>query len=817
MERYFTWIIRRRRGVVVVATLAVAAAAASTRGLEIDYSVEQFFPDWGEERAVFDTYREIFPREDAQVVFALQTPDGLDENSYRVLASAADAFEGVGLEEIWWAGRLRPLAEAVEVGLPLGDALADQVATLRSEPLFARFLWNEAGTVHTVQALLPPELNDDGHRRRIASLLEDELSALGTGARWTLSGTPMLRAQVPELLERDQTVLLGGGIALFFVLLYALVGHAGRALLSLAAVLPAYLVTLALMATVGKPVTILTSFIPIVILVVGVCDSTHLLSHWGRHRAGGATAEKAALATFSELASSCFFTSLTTALGFLSLVATGIGVIADFGIFTAVAVMATFAFTMTLLPALLGLGRADGRHEAPRLVGRLVGPVVRSARLVASHASSWVLAAFAAVSVVCLVGAGGLGIDTYLVDDLEEDTRIIQDLRWIEQNGFALFRTNVFLRAEASELVDPAMLAWTERLQRTLEREPLVASTLGLPDLLRLTPRDGSRTAALTSGDMAGLVSGLYQPDAGAAQIVVAVEDAGSRRTLPFLDHLEALLAADPPPFGTASVTGTVVMAHTFSSHVLRSFGPSIALALVMIGLVMVVLFRSLRMGLVALLPNVFPLLVLVGVMAALDVPLKPSSILVFSIAFGIAVDDSIHLMGRFGHLLGRHGRWGRAVRGALRDTGPALVMSTVVVCGGFSLLLLSRFELLQLVGLLTAATAAAALAADLFLFPALLGLVPHPGPRDRRLRAIRSSEPSSPPDAYDRGEPTLEPRSEDGEEVEAAWQREEEKGEARGPEGALRARAAQAAARSCTHEAMGPDGARSPEVAEDR
>jgi predicted RND superfamily exporter protein len=718
MERYFGWVTRRRRLVVLIGAGVAASAAFAARGLEIDYSVEQFFPTWGEERALFDEYREVFAREDAQVVFLLETSDGLDGPSYGLLAVVADAFRSEELEEIWWAGRLAELSDAAGDGAALARAYAE----LRSDPRFAGFLWNEAGSVQTVQALLPPELNDDAHRRDIASRLGKRLAELDIGARWTLSGTPMLRAQVPELLERDQTVLLSGGIVLFFVVLYLFVGHAGRVLLSLAAVLPAYLVTLALMAELGKPVTIMTSFIPIVILVVGVCDSTHLLVHFARHRKAGMTPPEAATATFAELASSCFFTSLTTALGFSSLVATGIGVIADFGVFTALAVMATFAFTVSLLPALLAFGGNGAWAGAREPARRLVRAPVRLARLVARGRPEWPLAAFTLVVVPCVFAGRGLAIDAYLVDDLKDDTRIIQDLRWIEHSGFALFQTNVFLRADAADMTHPAMLAWMERLQRAVEREPIVASTFGLPDLLRAAARRG---AELEPGAVSGLMSGVYRPDADAAQIVVTVADAGSRRTLPFLDRLNGMLRESPPPFGSARVTGTVVMAHTFSSHVLRSFGPSILLALVLIWLIMTLLFRSMRLGLVALVPNVFPLVVLAGAMVALGVSLKPSSILVFSIAFGIAVDDSIHLMGRFGHLLARGHSRERALRRALRDTGPALVMSTVVVSAGFSLLLLSRFQLLHLVGLLTATTAMAALVADLFLFPALLRMVP--------------------------------------------------------------------------------------------
>jgi predicted RND superfamily exporter protein len=341
--------------------------------------------------------------------------------------------------------------------------------------------------------------------------------------------------------------------------------------------------------------------------------------------------------------------------------------------------------------------------------------------------------AFAIVGLSAVALATQLRIDTYLVDDLKEDTYIIQDLRWIEASGFGLFQTNLFVRAAKEELTDPEMMAWFEDFQRFVEKEPLVAATFGLPDLVRSVSRRPVKT--LSQSDIAsamvwarisapGVVEGVYQPDEGAAQIVVAVKDEGSRVTLPFVDRVDDYLAGHPPPAGSAELTGTVRMAHMFSFHVLRSFGPSIVLALALIWGVMSLLFRSARFGLLAMIPNVFPLVVLLGVMVLAGVPLKPSTILVFSIAFGIAVDDSIHMMGRFTQRMSRGSSHGRAVRGALRETGPALVMSTVVVTAGFSLLLISRFELLFLVGLLTATTAVTALVADLFLFPALLGLM---------------------------------------------------------------------------------------------
>jgi hypothetical protein len=524
---------------------------------------------------------------------------------------------------------------------------------------------------------------------------------------------------VPELLEADQTVLLGGGIVLFFVILFAYFRRVGLVLVSLAAVAPAYVLMLALMALMGRPVTILTSFIPIVILVVGVCDTTHLLEHWRRARRDGMGRIDAVTHTLDGLAMSCLFTSVTTAVGFATLAATGIPVVGDFGLFTAFAVLATYAFTLTVLPALLVFVRRMPPARAPK--SGLPVTLVRCARRVLARGDRWVVPAFAVVAVVAAGLASTLRIDTYLVDDLKEETRIKRDVRWIERSGFGLFQTNLFVRADAERLTASETLAWMERFQRFVESEPIVLDSYGLPDVVRST--ESSRYSTISTGAVAAS-SWLLAPEEGAAQVVVAVRDAGSRETLAFFDRVEEHLADDPPPHGRADVTGTVRMAHTFSFHVLRSFGPSILLALGLIWLVMCALFRSVRMGLVAMVPNLFPLVTLAGAMALLGVPLKPSTILVFSIAFGIAVDDSIHLMSRYTQLMAGGRRSGRALRGALRETGPALVMSTVVVSAGFSLLLLSHFELLYLLGLLTALTAISALAADLLVFPALVALV---------------------------------------------------------------------------------------------
>lgn len=712
------WLTRHPLPVVAVSAVGVCLSALAASRVEVDYSVEQFFPTWGEERTVFDEYREIFPGEDAQVAFFLATPTGLDEEGFRTLQRVSEAFQRHGLDEVRWVGS----ELAMDTTTSTSDLRAT-VADARGHPLLDGTLWNADGTVSVVQARLSADMNHDTGRRSLIPSLTEDIEEMGPAHRWVLSGTPVLRAQIPELLEVDQTVLLGGGILLFFVILFAFFRHIGIVLIALAAVAPAYIVTLAVMALADRPVTILTSFIPIVILVVGICDTTHILEHWRRARAAGIGPAEAVGRTFEGLAVSCFFTSVTTALGFASLAATGIAIVSDFGLFTALAVMTTFVFIVTVLPALLA--RVRTQPPATRGSAAPARVVVRFARRVLDRRSRWVIPAFGAVGVACVALGSSLHIETYLVDDLKDDAAIIQDLRWVEEAGFGLFQTNLFIRADANALLDAEMVDWMERFQAEVSSEPLVLGSYGLPDARTTSPVPLDRVPDR-------IPSWMYRPDRDAAQVVITVADAGSRATLAFLDRMDGSLAANPPPVGTAELTGTVRMAHSFSSHMLRSFGPSILLALALIWGVMSLLFRSVRTGLLAMVPNVYPLVVLAGVMALLGVALKPSTILVFSIAFGIAVDDSIHLMSRFRHLLSRGEAPRSALDGALEDTGPALVMSTLVVAAGFSLLLFSRFELLYLLGLLTAVTAVSALAADLLIFPALLqrmGFLEGPSP----------------------------------------------------------------------------------------
>ncbi len=456
----------------------------------------------------------------------------------------------------------------------------------------------------------------------------------------------------------------------------------------------------------------------------------------------------AVVATFATLARSCFFTSLTTALGFVGLVATRNPLVYEFGIVTGLAVIAAFGVTSTLLPALLSFASDLGPDEPlGERLGRSVVSRIEATLRIHPGWPNWV---FAVLLGLGLALGGGLRVHALLIDDLKDGDPILEELRWIEDAGFGVFQVNVFLTNGDGPGHSAEMLRWIRELQAFGEADPVVLGSVGLPQFVdELGAAYGSvpeagvagsgeeRTSATvrSTEEVAELLflselqeldalEDVYLREGGAGQVVFFVRDAGSSALSPFLLGLEDQLTTLPPPRGSATLTGTVKLSQVLWDQMVSRFLPGVAFSIVLVWMAMSWMFRSARLGLVAVVPNLFPLVMLLGLMRLGGFDLKPTTLIVFAIAFGLVADDTIHFLGALVRNVRSSAEVDRVLAETLRKVGSALVVVTVVVVCGFSVLMLSRFQVLFLVGLLTSSAAILALAADLVGFPAFLRAV---------------------------------------------------------------------------------------------
>ncbi len=760
VEGFFRRLVEHRWVVVLLHAGLFIAGLVGARAVRVDYSAEQFLVFEGAAQEVFEQYKEHFPREDLQVSAFLETTGPFTTDEYQTLEQLADAFTDAGLDPVRWIGATDFIQEVIIDGesavefVRLEDRIDVSDATLqtileprRDHPLLVGSLWNQDLTVFGVHGYLAPTENNDTHRREVTAALQSTIADLSeTSGRIVLSGLPVLRTTIPLALEADMTKLLGIGIIISFILLWLYFRRFSVAVLCFAGVAPAIVLTLGLMGYAGQSISVLTSVVPIVILVVALSDATHLIVGTREAWRSGRTITEAVVHTFTNLSRSCFFTSLTTALGFAGLIATRNHLIGEFGVLSALAVIVAYFVTLTLLPALLAFTKDLGPYQdwGERLYRGILARVESLLHLPVL----WPSAAFGILLVVGIVAGSQLRVEAYIIDDLKERDTILEELRWIEDKGFGLFQINVYLAQESDEGHSPEMLQWIEEFQAFVEEDPAVLGSVGLPQIVNeLGTAYGAQPVGSNPARESGLSDGrtgqeitellflaeledddalrdVYLRDAGVGQVIVLVKDEGSSALSPLTARVEDRLQSHPPPTGRATATGTVKLTTVLWDQLISRFVPGIAFSIVLVWLALSWMFRSVWLGLLAVVPNLVPLVLLLGLMGLGGFDLKPSNILVFAIAFGIVADDTIHFLGALARNLRSSNQINAVLAQTIREVGPALVLVTVVVVAGFSTLMASRFQALFLIGFLTASAAVLALLADLVGFPALLRII---------------------------------------------------------------------------------------------
>ena len=767
VENFFRRLVKHRWVVVMLHAGLFIAGLLGARAVRVDYSAEQFLVFEGDAQEVFEQYKEHFPREDLQVSAFLETTGPFTTDDYQTLEQLANAFTNAGLDPVRWIGTTDFIQEVVIDGesavefVRLEDQSDVSDATLqtileprREHPLFMGTLWNQDLSVFGVHGYLAPTENNDAHRREVTAALQSTIVDLSeTSGRIVLSGLPVLRTTIPLALEADMTMLLGIGIIISFILLWLYFRRFSIAMLCFAGVVPAIVLTLGLMGYAGQSISVLTSVVPIVILVVALSDATHLVVGTREAWRNGRTISEAVVHTFTNLSRSCFFTSLTTALGFAGLIATRNHLIGEFGVLSALAVIVAYLVTLTLLPALLAFTKDLGPHQ--EWGERLWQGILTRVESLLQLPVVWPSAAFGLLLAVGLIAGSQLRVEAYIIDDLKERDPILEELRWIEDEGFGLFQINVYLDQESDEGHSPEMLQWIEEFQAFVEEDPAVLGSVGLPQIVNelgtaygTQPVGSDPTSEIGSAEVRtrreiaellflaeleddDALRDVYLRDAGVGQMIILVKDQGSQVLSPLTARVEDRLQSHPPPTGRATATGTVKLTTVLWDQLISRFVPGIAFSILLVWLALSWMFRSVWLGLLAVVPNLVPLVLLLGLMGLGGFDLKPSNILVFAIAFGIVADDTIHFLGALARNLRSSNQIHAVLAQTIREVGPALVLVTVVVVAGFTALMASRFQALFLIGFLTASAAVLALLADLVGFPALLRIVArHPAGR---------------------------------------------------------------------------------------
>jgi len=746
-----------------LAVLALAALAAVLPGtgfhITLDPSEEPMLPANDPARAVYDEAIKDFGDDDVYVV-AMTTDDVFthaDLTTLRTIGERVRRLPGVRSTEslaLTTTYRYRAEDDLVEVDRFVDEIPTDPaaLAALRrralDDPILPKTLVSRDARTAAVNVAFRPMTDGTFVARRlderIRAVLDDER---GPGRRFFVTGRQHVKARAYHLMLSDLYRLMPLAVLVGTLVAWLVAGHLRSAVIPVGASLLATLAAFGLLAAIGQPLNLITIVLGPMLICVGSVYGVHVQARFEElAAAAGGDARAGALACLRYTLTPVLIAGLTTVAGFLALLVSDTPAIDQLGALSALGVTAISTIALTAMPALFAVLPAPG---APARRMRLsITPVSRAivvglARLLdaiaalATRRPGLVIGAWGAAALVAALCIPRIVIDTDYLTFFRADSRVRQDFAAISERLVGAVPIYVTLEGPGEGAFrEPANLRALERLQARVDAIPHVSATLSVVDLVKLLNRavEEDDPAAFRIPDSRAAVAELMflipknklrryaNANHSEVNLLVRTGESGSESILALERALRrAIRAADLPPGIAADVTGNAIVFNRGSAAVVGNQLSSVGAAAGVILLLVAWAFRSWRVGALAMVPNVVPVVMYFGMLGLGAAPLSLPTSLIGCMALGIAVDDTAHFLVGYRHRRGRGLDPAAAAADCVRTLGQPIVTTSLMLIAGFLVLWLSEFATLREFGVLSAATMLICLAADLVLLPALL------------------------------------------------------------------------------------------------
>ncbi|GAA4310296.1 efflux RND transporter permease subunit [Compostibacter hankyongensis] len=629
------------------------------------------------------------------------------------------------------------------------DSLKD---TFLSLPFYRGMLYNPATHAYLMAMRINKDVMNTARRTAVIGQVQRTVDAFGNAhhVQMHLSGLPLIRTMVADKVAHELKIFLGISFLLTAFILFAFFRSAGAVIISMVVVAIGVVWSLATVVLLGYKLTILTGLIPPLIVVIGIPNCVYFLNKYHTEYARRKDKRQALVEMVRRMGIVTLFTNLVAAIGFGVFCFTSSAILKEFGVVAGLNIMFIFLISFIFLPAILSYLPVPRDRHTHYLDNRLVQGVLQALETWVFRYRPAVYGAAAAVVVIAFIGIGRLNAVGHIVDDIPHSDRIYRDLKFFEHHFHGVMPLEILVDTRRKYgITTLPTLQKLDQLTRAIAGHPELARPLSLVaglkfarqayyngdsnsyaipnqfDIAFLAPylrmKGGEGKAA--GGDFSRLTATFMDSARQVARVSVNMADIGTAR-LPAL--LDSLHRQTDRIFDTAryrvTFTGSSITYLEGSHFIISGLRDSILLAFVLILACMFYLFRSWKMLLISMIPNIIPLLVTAGVMGWADIPLKPSTVLVFSIALGIAIDVTIRFLVNFKQELPVYGYdISATVRGTIRDTGLSIIYTGLILFAGFMIFSFSGFGGTQALGLLTSLTILLAMVANLTVLPALL------------------------------------------------------------------------------------------------
>ncbi|MBE0661301.1 MAG: MMPL family transporter [Bacteroidales bacterium] len=753
----FRIIIRYRLTNLIIIGLITLFMVYQMAGVKLSYEMAQMLPESDSTQIAYRQFKEVFG-EDGSVLFIgikdkelfelekfrawydltweMKSVDGVQE-----VVSIAHIFNVIKNDSLQRYDFVPVFKEFPETQQEL-DTLKAKIFDL---PFYEGLLFNsETGSNLMAITLDKDKLNTKGRL-----IVVEEITQAAkrfrekTGIETYLSGLPFIRTTIMKKVQAELKLFLLLSMLVASIALYVFFRSFKAVLFPMLIVVITVGIALGMMVLLGYEITILTGILPPLLIIIGVENCIFLLNKYHHEYRAHGNKVKALSRMLHRVGNATFLTNLTTATGFAAFILTGNKILVEFGIIAAINIMVVFLLTIILIPIFYSyLDPPKSRHVrhldnkfTVRLLEKIVYVVLNHRRIVYITAILF--------TVVGIVGITRLKTSGNVVDDIPHKDRMYQDLLFFEREfqGVLPFEIQIDTHKKRG-VTQLSTIRKINQLQDSLATYPEFSRPLSVAEVTKFlrqafyngnvamyglpTPQEQNFILRYVPGMDSGrrtLMNSFMDNDMQVTRISVQMANIGTRDIQRIKDHLSPTIdEIFPPDEYTVTITGTSIVFLKGTDYLVHNLLTSLIIAIIAITLMMALLFTSFKMVSISMVPNLLPQILTAALMGYLAISIKPSTILIFSIALGISVDNAIHFLSRYRMEL-KSTNWDirSSVISALRETGFSMIYSSIVLFFGFAIFTLSTFGGTEAMGFLVSFTLLIAVLSNLFVLPSLL------------------------------------------------------------------------------------------------
>ncbi|MBT4473334.1 MAG: MMPL family transporter [Bacteroidetes bacterium] len=752
------FILRNRVFILVAIACCTVFLGMQWKHMRFTYTEANMLPDDHQVNTAYNTFLDTFGEEGNLIIYGVKdsllfTPSNF--STWNTLSKELGQAPEVDLTLS--VGDLQKLKKRTDsIGFEMVPLVRDsilskkQLKKLQYElfeklPFYSGLVYSpDKKSVRTAVYLKKDIVNTPARKIFIEKVLIPKIAAFEkqTGMKVYTSGMPYIRTLNSQNIIDEIGMFIGAAVIVTSIIFFFFFRSYRATFISMITVIIGVLWAFGILGLLKYEITVLTALIPPLIIVIGIPNCIFLINKYHQEIKQHGNQAKSLQRVIAKVGNATLMTNVTTASGFATFILTNSQLLKEFGIVASICIIAIFLLCLLIIPIVYSFMAVPKNKHLNHLNKRWINRFVDWMENKVRHNRIAIYMISIGLLCVSIIGIYNIKISGSLVEDMPKKTEFFKSIRFFEKEYKGIMPLEILVDTKRKKgVMKLATLKRMNELQEYIEEFPEFSQSLSVVDLVKYSkqayyngnpeyyqlPNSQERSFILSyaksSTKDTNLLKSYVDSTGQFARITTFMKDIGTERFDRIEEDLKAkALKIFPQERYNVSFTGKALLFQKGTKYLVKNLIISLSLAILLIALFMAWMFRSFRMILVSLIPNLLPLIITAGLMGFLGVPIKPSTILVFSIAFGISVDDTIHFLAKYRQeLIANNWKIKKSVYAALRETGVSMFYTSIVLFFGFSVFTISSFGGTVALGALVSVTLVFAMLANLLLLPSLL------------------------------------------------------------------------------------------------